>query len=190
MSKETIKLIILIFITSYIALSRNLLIIAFLALIISLFSLLDKKTQKNIAKRIKPLFFISLLIMGFQLIFNTTVDTHTRLYLGIFQGIKIYSLSMLVFVYTSKTGASQILKGLNFLPKKVQLVLTITLSLLPIILDEAEKIRLVQKARGYQSSLINPLKSIFPLIIPLIHRTLRRTEQISLVMQTKGLSLD
>ncbi|MBU1500289.1 energy-coupling factor transporter transmembrane protein EcfT, partial [Patescibacteria group bacterium] len=68
----------------------------------------------------------------------------------------------------------------NFLPKTFNFMLTITFSLIPVIFQEAKTIILLQKCRGYHS--LNPL----PIIIPLLHRTLKRSEQIALTMASRG----
>jgi energy-coupling factor transporter transmembrane protein EcfT len=62
----------------------------------------------------------------------------------------------------------------------------ITFNMIPTILSESEKIVIVQRCRGYQSRSFNIFGNILPVIIPLLHRTLRRAEQLSLVLLSRG----
>lgn len=151
-------------------------VIVFIFVIIAS-SLIPQK--RDVTKRIYPLFFIAAMIIIFQLIFNYTVSLPQRLILGLTSALKIISLSMLMFIYTASTSTSKIINTFSFLPKSLQLMLTITLVLVPVIMDEYHKIYLIQSTRGNRSRFL-------PIIIPLLHRSLKRAEQIGIVMVTKG----
>jgi energy-coupling factor transporter transmembrane protein EcfT len=118
---------------------------------------------------------VSLLVVVFQAIQN-------RLLLGIITAIRLISLSLLVLLFTETTSASAIVSALSFLPKKITLMLTISFSLIPAILQEISAIRIAQQARGFSPRGIN----IFPVLIPLLNRTLTRAEHIAIVLQTRG----
>lgn len=187
---ETIKLFTLILATGFIAAEKNpILLIISIGIIIILTATIPKNLGK-LLKRIRFLSYSVILIMLFQILFNSSVDIPTRALVGFIQSIKILTISILVFLYTSLTSPSKIGEAFSFLPGKIRLMLTISLSLLPVVVDETEKIRLIQISRGYQTSIWNPFQSIFPIMIPLIHRILRRTEQIALVIQSKGYEMD
>lgn len=91
-------------------------------------------------------------------------------------GLKVANLSLLVFGYTQTATVREISQAFSFLPSNLGLTLTISLNLIPVIFQEAQKIRLVQISRGARS--VNPL----PLIIPLLHRTLQRSQQLTLIL--------
>lgn len=116
--------------------------------------------------RLRLLFWPLLLIIFFQLWSNLPLSS----------GIKIANLSLLVLFYTSTSSSREISQVFNFLPAGLALTLTIALNLIPAIFLEAQKIRLVQSSRGRR--LIGPL----PLIIPLLHRTLQRSQQLALIL--------
>jgi len=145
--------------------------------LITLSLLLPQK--RGLTNRIYPLLFVALLIIAFQLIFNYTISLPQRFIAGLTSALKIFSLSMLVFIYTATTSVTKIADTFSFLPKSLQLMLTITLSLLPVVMDEYHKIYLVQSTRGNRSRFL-------PIIIPLLHRSLKRAEQIGIVMVTRG----
>lgn len=174
-----LKLIALIFISSALILINNLYFL-FVCLLILLLATILKANLSNLKNRLLPLLFTVILLIIFQLIFNSGQTYSARLLQGFTSALKILSLSLLVFLYTSTTSITQISQALNFFPKTFNFMLTITFSLIPVIFQEAKTIILLQKCRGYHS--FNPL----PIIIPLLHRTLKRSEQIALTMASRG----
>lgn len=131
-----------------------------------------------IEKRFKPLLIVFFFVLLFQLLFNTTLTIEQRLYQGIFAGSRIIALSLLVFWFTETTSSSEIIRTLSFLPANFRLVLTISLSLIPVLLNEIGSIQRAQQSRGKST--------ILSILIPLLHRTLKRSEQIAIVLQTRG----
>lgn len=117
-------------------------------------------------QRLKFLFWPLLLIISFQL--------WSRLPLT--SGLRIANLSLLVFVYTETTSTREISQVFKFLPAGLALAFTLALNLIPIILREAQNIRLIQISRGKKFN--QPL----PLIIPLLHRTFRRSQQLAIIL--------
>lgn len=179
------KLLSLIIFSTVIIFVKDFRILTFL-----LFALLTSvaifRLKTRLFPRLTSLFSISLLIILFNLIFNTAVSPVSRILLGSMAATRILILSIMVFLYTSFTSPAEIIFALSFLPKSIQLMLTITLSLIPLIASESQKIMLVQSTRGYHSRSFNPVKNIIPIIIPLIHRTLNRAERIATVLETRG----
>lgn len=174
-----LKLIALILTSSGLIFINNLYILSACLLIILLILTL-KTNLSSLANRLLPLFFTIVLLILFQLFFNSSQLYSVRLLQGLTAALKILSLSLLVFLYTATTSLTQISRAFNFLPKTFNFMLTITFSLIPVIFQEAKTINLLQKCRGYHS--LNPL----PIIIPLLHRTLKRSEQIALTMASRG----
>lgn len=144
------------------------------------------KTKRKLRERIYPLVSISLMVVFFQLIFNFSLDLSQRLIAGITAGEKIISLSLIVFIFTSLTSLSKIVEIFSFLPSSIQLMLTITFSLIPVILDESKKIMMVQLSKGHKMGKLNIFRNLPPIIVPLIHRSLKRAEQIGLVLEARG----
>lgn len=90
--------------------------------------------------------------------------------------IKVGALSLSVLTYTALTPPAQIAAAFGWFGPKGQLLISLTLNLIPIIFQEARTIRLVQLSRGAK----NPLA----ILVPLLHRTLRRSQQLALVLET------
>jgi len=174
-----LKLIGLILISSALILINNLYFLSGFLLILLLIITL-KANLSPLNNRLLPLLLTVFMIIIFQLVFNSSQTYSVRLLQGLTAALKILSLSLLVFLYTSTTSLTQISQTFSFLPKTFNFMLTITFSLIPVIFQEAKTIILLQKCRGYHS--LNPL----PIIIPLLHRTLRRSEQIALTMSSRG----
>lgn len=153
-------------------------------LIVFIISLISK--NRLVIKIFPSLFGIGIFIIFFHLIFNTTVNLSDRFDLGIKTMLKIFSLSLFTFIFVSNNSISTIIEIFSFLPKRFQLMLTITFSIIPVIISETQKIVIIQKCRGYNTRSLNIYKSIIPVIIPLLHRSLKRTEQIAVILQTRG----
>lgn len=144
------------------------------------------KTNRKLSDRILPLLGVGLIIILFQTIFNTSLTLFDRFLTGLSNTEKIISLSMLVFIFTETTSVTQIVSIFSFLPAQFQLMLTITFSLIPVILDESRKIILIQSSRGHNFRSFNLVRSLLPIMIPLLHRSLKRAEQLSMVLSTRG----
>lgn len=160
-------------------------VILFIFSAIILLSLLSGSKAK-ISGRIKSLIFISFYIFLFQLIFNTSLSLAGRMMEGFFAGLKIFSLSLLVFLFTSITSTGDMVEALSFLPKEIRLLFIVTFSMIPSIFDLSERIQMVQNSRGHTTKSINIIKNLVPFIIPLIHLSLRRAEQLSISMESRG----
>ena len=138
--------------------------------------------KSKLLPRLYPLSLTTSFIVLFQLVFNQQAAVAERLILGFSAGLRVFCLSLIVFYYTAVTSLQQIINSFDFLPSQTKLLLTITFSLIPAIFREAKIISITQTSRGFKIKKLN----IFPLIIPLLHRTFKRAEQLSLVLSTKG----
>lgn len=180
-----LKLLFLIIFTTTTISLKNLLWTTLLLTLVLIVSTMIPNKQK-IKGRILPLLTIGVFIILFQVFFNTSVIQSQRIKLGVMTAEKIIALSMLVFLFTETTSISKIVEVFSFLPEKLQLMLTITFSLIPAIMEESRKIILIQSSRGQNFKSLSLYKSIIPIIIPLLHRTLNRAEQIAIVIKTRG----
>jgi energy-coupling factor transporter transmembrane protein EcfT len=161
-------------------------IFLFIILSICLYTLSLFKQSQRLFSRIKSLLLICLLIAFFDLLFYPSSDINIKINYALFASFRIMSLSMLVFYSLENIKTVELIKSLSFLPKQFVFALTLTLNLLNAVMDETGKISIIQKSRGLKSDAINPIKSIIPIIIPLLHRSLTRAEQLSKVMISRG----
>ncbi|PJC66791.1 hypothetical protein CO018_00115 [Candidatus Beckwithbacteria bacterium CG_4_9_14_0_2_um_filter_47_11] len=167
--KQYLKLIALIFSSALILrLEGPSLQAAVFGLLVLVLLALGQKIWSRLKFLIPPL----ILIAGLQVLFNRSLA-------GLTAGFKITNMSLIVLLYTGTTSPGEISRVFRFLPVGLALTLTIALNLIPIILQEAQKIRLVQISRGKR--LPNPL----PIIVPLLHRTLQRSQQLAIILETR-----
>lgn len=151
----------------------------FLLLLVSLKIIPAKRPVEGRLKILLPVGFFIILI---QLLFHQSSNMVTRLIFGYTVFIRLMIISLSVLFFMSVTSASEIITTLAFLPKKIRLVLTMTFYFIPAILDESDRISVVQKSRGLRSG----LSSILPLVIPLLHRVFQRAETLSLTIVSRG----
>jgi energy-coupling factor transporter transmembrane protein EcfT len=137
-------------------------------------------------QRVYPILIIGLFVIGYQLVFQTMVPFQSRLLDGSIQALRLILLSVLVFVFTQTTSVSEIVSALSFLPGKLCLLITISFALIPAILREITIIRIAQQVRGFAPRKIHIIRSVFPVLIPLLNRTLTRAEHIAIVLETRG----
>lgn len=154
--------------------------------VLSLISIYIYDKQNKILKKIFPLLIFGSIIVLFNIFFNYSLSYSARFILGMITALKIATLSLWAFVFTLTTSPKEIVSLFSFLPKRIQLILTITFSIIPIIIAEAHKIRIIQKARGLNFHPFKITKNILPVIIPLLHRSFLRAEQIAMVLYAKG----
>jgi energy-coupling factor transporter transmembrane protein EcfT len=183
--RPKIKLILLIFFSTSVILLNELLWLAFLAgcLLVISFSLQKKDKLLNY---LKPLLAVCVFIFIFSLFaFQETSAGINSAALG---SLKILSLSLAVFIFTATTSSGKIAGLFSFLPYPLPLVLTLTLSTVPIIGKEFHSISVAQKSRGFKQGPFNFWKNILPLVVPLLYKIFSRSEQIGMVMQSRGYS--
>jgi energy-coupling factor transporter transmembrane protein EcfT len=185
MVKTRLKFFGLFGISTAMILIRNPVLICLVSIVIFSFSFSVIQYSVFI-KRLRPIIVIGLFIMVYQLVFLSSISIYQRLYDGLMQSVKLMSLSLLVFVFTETTSITKIVTALSFLPKKVCLLITISFALIPAIMREISDIRIAQQARGFAPRGFNIIRSILPILIPLLNRTLMRAEHIAIVLETRG----
>lgn len=161
-----LKLLLLILTTSLIIGLRRWPVQAGISLILGLF------LGKKIYPRLKFLVFVFAFIVIIQLLMKNPAR-------GVASGLMIVNVSLAVLAYTSLTSAREMNQTWAFLGKKGRLLVTLTFNLIPVVLREAQNIRLIQLSRGRKT---HPLA----VVIPLLHRTLQRAEQLALVLEAKS----
>lgn len=91
-------------------------------------------------------------------------------------------------------GAQRLLNPLNYLKIKTMdlvMVLQITLRFVPLLAQTAERIAKAQASRGADwgrksKGLVNKVKQIIPLVVPLFTISLRRAENLALAMDARA----
>jgi energy-coupling factor transporter transmembrane protein EcfT len=136
--------------------------------------------------RYRAIGFAAIMIILFQLLFNWSLSFEARALAGVTASARLILLSMMVFLFTETTSVSNIVGALSFLPSKICLMLTISLSLIPAIMKESTLIQIAQQSRGFTSKGLKSITGFLSVIIPLLFRTLKRAEHIAIALETKG----
>lgn len=158
---------------------------------------------------LKPLVFLILITVTFQLIFSQgdTVlfevgwlrITLEGIYNAILIMLRFIMIVLMSTILTLTTTPLEIADGiealLNPLKKfkvpvqEIALILSIALRFVPTLLQETEKIMNAQRARGVDfssGSIIERMKKVIPLLIPLFISSIDRADQLAVAMTARG----
>lgn len=158
---------------------------------------------------IKPLIWLILFTVALQILFTTGGDvlwqwwvfTITRY--GVVNGAFIFCRFVLIIfmstLLTLTTAPLELsdaieyllrpLKVVRFPVHEVSLMLSIALRFVPTLMDETEKIMNAQRARGVdfgEGSLVQKMKAVIPLLIPLFVSSFNRAEDLATAMEARG----
>lgn len=132
---------------------------------------------------------------GFVCLLIVLVQTFTYSGFGFsFQGL-IYGLTfslrfltivLLVFLFVQTTPTFKLVEAFDFLPKKFSFMFMLSLTLLPKIKDLVWLIVNAQKVRGLNFKTLNIFNAYLPILVPLFSKTLEKSQQLALAIQTKG----
>ena len=176
---------------------------AFLAVVI----VLSKVPVKFMMKGLKPLFFIFILTVAFNL-FLVPGKVVVQIWIlkiteeGIRQaikiGIRLIYLVMGSSVMTLTTTPNQLTDGLEKLMRplnkikvpvhEIAMMMSIALRVIPILMEETDKIMKAQIARGadFESgNLIKKAKNLIPLLVPLFISAFRRADDLAMAMEAR-----
>ena len=162
-----------------------------------------------ILKALKPLIFI----IAFTAVINIFMNTgdillfeigFVKIYLdgliyALFFIIRIVSLVSVTSVFitytTSPTMLTDAIERLLSPLKKIKvpvhefaMMMTLTLRMIPTLIEETEKIINAQKARGadfYSGNILKRAKALIPVLIPLIVSAFRRADEIATAMECR-----
>jgi len=157
-----------------------------LTIILALFVGLLLPLNPLLVKRLKTIIPVAIMIILFQLLFNSSVGIDMRFSLGYLAAIRIIIISLSVLLFLTITSMSEIVRLFSFLPKNAVLLIMMTCYFIPGILNESEKIKAVQKSRGMTTNNFHIITSLASLLVPLLHRVFQRAETLSLTLLARG----
>ncbi len=147
-------------------------------------------------------FFLHALFTKGDVIFNIPYTgleiTYQGLRSGTFFSARLFlivAFSVVMMVTTSPTEmVSGIEKTLRPLKKtgiktdRAALLLGITIRFIPILFEEAERIKTAQISRGadFKGSIVNRIRGISSLVIPLFISVFRRADTLALALESRG----
>lgn len=164
----------------------------------------------QIGRNLKPVLIFILITSLFHLIFSGHADVKRIDIFGLFSigqsGIylaTVYSLRIMIFFLTAlslllTTGPLSFAEGLVALLKPLRIfrvpvddigmILFIALRFIPVLSDEVDTIRKSQFIRGirYSGTRRERLKNAASLIMPLFFSALRRADDLSVAIETRG----
>lgn len=188
---------------------NNLITGAWLAVALLLAIKLSKVSFKLYWQGLKPLFWIILITVIFQIFFSSGGTVYWRWGImsvthdGLINSLIIlYRFVMIIVastVLTVTTQTIQIADGLSWMMKplalikvpvnQITLMLSIALRFVPTIMDETGKIMKAQRARGMnfnQGNIITRVHHLVPILIPLFVNSFKRAEELATAMEARG----
>lgn len=184
---------------------------AFLAAFTLVCVLLSKIDLGFFIRGLKPLLWLILFTVALQIFFTSGGATlwhwwiFTITEFGLMNGafifvrfVLIIFMSTLLTLTTAPLELSDAieyilrpLKVIHFPVHEISLMLSIALRFVPTLMDETEKIMNAQRARGVDfgaGNLIDKMKAIIPLLIPLFVSSFNRAEDLATAMEARGYS--
>ncbi|MGX7014742.1 energy-coupling factor transporter transmembrane component T family protein [Vagococcus silagei] len=160
-------------------------------------------------KGVKPLIWLILFTVSLQILFTTGGEVYFKLgFLTVsefglvngayifFRFVLIILMSTLLTLTTAPLSLSDAieyllrpLKAVKFPAHETSMMLSIALRFVPTLMDETEKIMNAQRARGVdfnEGNLMQKMKAIVPLLIPLFVSAFDRAEDLALAMEARG----
>lgn len=158
---------------------------------------------------IKPLIWLILMAVFFRVIFTAGGTLYISkgpfsissygLLLGFYTFNRFILITLISTVLTLTTKPIDLTDAIDALLKPLRLLgistaefslmLSISLRFIPNLLDETQKVLDAQRARGVvfgEGNLIEQMKKIVPLIIPLFSGSLKRAEEMADVLEVRG----
>ncbi len=212
-SSSFIKLICFILLIISVIQTSN--IYLYLLWIIILFILvkLSKCDYKTLLDSILKVKWFYLIILFMNFCFFSSNDAYFKLLIftpsltGLTQGINVVCRMIIIVVLASilasTTSPIDITKGIGMLLYPLQfvgvnvyeisMIISISISFIPILFEEADIIRKAQMARGARldsKNLIEKGKNIIPFIVPVFISAFKRADDLSIALVSRGYELN
>lgn len=170
--------------------------------------IMSKVPIKLLAKNLKPLWFVFIFMFALNLFFTRTGNVVFNVWIikitddGIIKAIvMLVRLIMLIFftgLLTLTTSPISLtvgieslfgpLKKIKFPVHEMAMMMTIALRFIPTLIEETDKIMKAQMARGASfdtGNIMQKVKSMIPLFIPLFVSAFRRADELALAMTSR-----
>ena len=207
------KIILLIAFMVTIFICKNFVNLGIVALATILLVAISKIGFKTVKKSIKPLKWIivltflinlfygsgdAIILFGKALEFGVFKITFDGIFTAIFTSVRVVLLvvSGSLLTYTTSPTAitdaiESLLKPLKYIKIDIHslaMIMTIALRFIPTLVEEVDKITAAQKSRGADmdsGNLINKIKAVVPIIIPLFISSFKRAEELAYAMECR-----
>ena len=201
-----IKILILIAYVVFIFVAKNFYAFLALAVFLAIAVVFSKIPFSNMLKSMKGILFIIVVTVILNVFFYKA-ETQTVLFWIITKEALIFSAYMALRLITLVMGSVLLtftttpvaltdgiesllspLKVIKFPVHELALVMSIALRFIPILMSEADRIIMSQKARGADfdsGNLISRAKAMIPVLIPLLISAVRRAEELGDAMDSR-----
>ena len=202
------KIISSLFLMMALLMTKRLEMIAIFAIVVPILFIIARLGFGLIFRNLRAfwgLFLLTFLIHGlftpgqilWKIPFVSVFITHEGLSQGFSYALRIGSLIVLANLLTLTTAPMSLtdaierflkpLRRIGVPAHEIAMMLSISLRFIPILIDEAERIRKAQVSRGsqFEGHILKKIKGIIPLIIPLFLSTFRRAHDLSLAMDAR-----
>lgn len=187
--KNTLKFVLFIIYTALIFCINNYVIIPIIAIINIILMIIGKIKLKDAVKSlIKLLPFITLVV-----IINLALDSVQS---GILIGIRLALVCNVTYTFTKNFTPGQLSSSIENLlkplkifgvnTKEIGIMISIAVAFIPILRDEAEKIKFSLQSKGFDTRGINMIKNINLLLVPLIVSIFKRVDHIENALKSKA----
>lgn len=171
--------------------------------------LLSKVSLSFFLKGVRPLVWLILFTVALQVLFTNGGTVYFKFgfltisEFGLKNGAYIFlRIVLIIFMSTLLTLTTpplsladaieyllRPLKKLKFPAHETSMMISIALRFVPTLMDETEKIMNAQRARGVdfnEGNLMQKMKAVVPLLIPLFVSSFDRAEDLALAMEARG----
>ncbi len=204
------KMLLLVTVIVFIFVSQNAFALSLIALLIFLSMASSKVPIKMYLKNLKAVLPIIIFTMIINLFYNASGEvllsfwrltiTSGSLYRAIYMSVRILLLILVSAELTYTTtpndltdAIENLLSPLRFIGLKnavhtLAMMMTIALRFIPTLIEETQKIMNAQKARGADlesGSLIERIKALVPILIPLLISSVRRAYELAEAMECR-----
>lgn len=204
------KILLLFLIIIFIFVSQNFVALGFLTLLILFSVLLSKVPIKMYLKNLKAILPIIIFTFIINLFYNASGEilisywrltiTTGSLYRALYMSVRILLLIIASAELTYATtpndltdAIEKLLYPLRFIGLKnvvhtLAMMMTIALRFIPTLIEETQKIMNAQKARGADlenGKLIDRIKALIPILIPLLISSVRRAYELAEAMECR-----
>ncbi len=204
------KIILLVVIIVFIFISQNAVALSLVSLLILIGILFSKIPIKMYLKNLKAVLPIIIFTMIINLFYNASGDillsfwkltiTTGSLYRALYMSARILLLIIVSAELTYTTtpndltdAIEKLLSPLRFIGLKnavhtLAMMMTIALRFIPTLIEETQKIMNAQKARGADlenGKLIDRIKALIPILIPLLLSSVRRAYELAEAMECR-----
>ncbi len=157
---------------------------------------------------LRPVLFIILVTLILHLLFTKGGQVYLRwgpltleeagLYLGFFMTLRLVLLVTTTIMITLTTSPIAFADGIEFLLRpfhrigvpghEIAMMMTIALRFIPTLMEEGDKIRRAQMARGADfetGSILRRARNMVPLLVPLFVSAFRRADELAVAMEAR-----